>query len=479
MRRQPDAKLLSQFQQLLGPKGYSDDREVLCPWENDWRGVYHGTAAALLSPANVSEVQAVVALCRATGTAIVPQGGNTSMVGGATPLNDGASVILSLRRMNTVRKMNADAMVAVVEAGVILGHLHDAAAAVGRRFPLTLGGKGSATIGGLVSTNAGGTQVLRFGTMRRLVLGLEAVLPNGDIFSSISALKKDNRGFDFGQLMIGSEGVLGIVTAASLQLFPAIEDRAVGWVGVENPQSALKLLRALEAESGAAIESFEIVPQSCVEIVCKHIPNTRPPLDGAHPWHVLVEYVGRDAVNALETLLLPHLQSTLVRDAIIGASEAQADAFWRIRDSISEAERAHGPAVQHDISVPVDAMPDFMVDAARMIEAEFTGVRVAAFGHLGDGNVHFHVKAPTGVDAEQWRTSVGNAASSRVYDLVVAQGGSISAEHGIGQMKRKTLAKTADPARLFLLRAVKQALDPDGIFNPDKLVPLASDASSP
>ncbi len=479
MRRQPDANLLGQFQQLLGPRGYCDEREILDPWEHDWRGVYHGTAAALLSPANVSEVQAVVALARETGTAIVPQGGNTSMVGGATPVGDGASVILSLRRMNAIRKMDAGAMIAVAEAGVILSTLHDAAAAAHCRFPLTLGGKGSATIGGLVSTNAGGTQVLRFGTMRRLVLGLEAVLPNGEVFSSISALKKDNRGFDLAQLMIGSEGTLGIVTAASLQLYPAIKDRAVGWVGVESPRVALKLLRALEAESGAAIESFEVLPQSCLSTVCNHIPNTRPPLDGPHPWHILVEFVGPDAAVALEALLLPHLQSALVRDAIIGASEAQAEAFWRIRDSISEAERAHGPAVQHDISVPVDSMPDFMVDAAQIIEAEFSGVRVAAFGHLGDGNVHFHVTAPAGVDAEDWRASVGNAASARVYDLVVAHGGSISAEHGIGQMKRKTLAKTADPGRLFLMRAVKLALDPDGIFNPEKLVPLASDASSP
>jgi FAD/FMN-containing dehydrogenase len=479
LTKQPDQKVLSQFQALLGSKGYSDDRFQLSPWESDWRGVYHGTAAALLSPASVEEVQGIVNIARETGTAIVPQGGNTSMVGGATPIGEDASVILSLRRMNNIRKMNAESMVVEAEAGVILSNLHEAASAVDRRFPLTLGGKGSATVGGLISTNAGGTQVLRFGTMRRLVLGLEAVLPNGEVFSSISALKKDNRGFDLGQLMIGSEGTLGIVTAASLQLFPAIKDRAVGWMGVESPQVALKLLRALEAESGAAVESFEVIPQSCLHMVCKHIPNSRAPLDGEHPWHVLVEYVGHDAAAALEGLLLPHLQSGLVRDAIIGANETQAEAFWRLRDSISEAERAHGPAVQHDISVPVDAMPDFMVDAARIIEAGFAGVRVAAFGHLGDGNVHFHVTAPAGVNADAWREKVGNFASTRVYDLVVAQGGSISAEHGIGQMKRKTLAKTADPARLFLLHAVKQAIDPHGIFNPEKLVPLASDASSP
>jgi FAD/FMN-containing dehydrogenase len=475
----PDAKTLNRFEQLLGPKGFSCERETLAPWESDWRGIYHGRAAALLSPASTQEVQAVVALARETRTALVPQGGNSSMVGGATPMGEGCQAILSLRRMNAIRHMDDDGQCVVAEAGVILANLHDAATAVGRRFPLTLGGKGSATVGGLVSTNAGGTQVLRFGTMRRLVLGLEAVMADGSLFSSLSALKKDNRGFDLAQLMIGSEGTLGIVTAATLQLCPAIVERAVGWIGVDHPQTALSLLRALEDVSGEAIESFEILPQSCLEHVLTHIPNTRAPLSGNHPWHVLIEYVGADAATALEQIIMPHLESGLARDAVIAASEAQAEAFWKLRDSISEAERTSGPAVQHDISVPVAAMPAFMIDAAQAVEIAFPGVHATAFGHLGDGNVHFHVRAPTGVDAALWRDSVGKQASALVYTLVIASGGSISAEHGIGQMKRTTLGQTADPARLSIMRAIKAALDPEGILNPDKLVPLASDAPSP
>jgi FAD/FMN-containing dehydrogenase len=472
---------LKAFADLLGPKGYCDDPDVIAPWLTDWRGLYTGKAAVLLSPATTDEVSAVVTLAARFGIALVPQGGNTSMVGGATPTNDGSAILLSLRRMNTIRSIDVANGTAVVDAGVILSDLHTAAQQHGLRFPLSLGAKGSATMGGLVSTNAGGTQVLRFGTMRKLALGLEAVLPDGAIFDSLGALKKDNRGYDITQLLIGAEGTLGVVTGVTVRLVPDIGDRAVAWVGVESPHVALAMLRSMEAASGDAIESFEIVPDASLALVVEHIPGARAPLAGHRPWHVLVEYVSRQqgAQAALEALLAVEVEAGRARDAVVSANEAQANAFWRLRDSVSEAERASGPAIQHDISVPVDAMPDFMINAARKVEESFPGIRASAFGHLGDGNVHFHVRAPNGVDAKAWRTGAGGEASAFVYDLVTANGGSISAEHGIGQMKLAEFVRQSDPARIKLLQSIKQALDPLGIMNPEKLVPLAPKRQAP
>ncbi|AYJ86196.1 FAD-binding oxidoreductase [Sphingomonas paeninsulae] len=458
--------IIAAAKELIGSRGVVEDANDIAPWLTDWRGRFHGKAAAILAPANTGEVAAIVALCAHHGVPLVPQGGNTSMVGGATPPADGSALILSLRRMNHIRALDPAANIAVAEAGVILSALHDAAVAQGRRFPLSLGAKGSATIGGLVSTNAGGTQVLRFGTMRSLVLGVEAVLPDGSIHDGLAALKKDNRGYDLDQLLIGAEGTLGIVTAATLRLVPAIIDRAVAWVGVDHPATALKLLRYMESRSDNRIESFEILPAESLHAVLTHIPGTRAPLNRSHRWHILIEYVGEGAAEALAGLL----QTDLIEDATVSANEAQAEAFWRIRDSISEAERATGPAMQHDISVPVDSMPAFMIDAARAVEVAFPGVHASAFGHLGDGNVHFHVRAPAGVDGPRWRAEVGEAASHMVHDLVTKAGGSISAEHGIGQMKRDELIRLSPPARIATLRAIKNALDPLNIMNPGKLV---------
>jgi len=444
------------------------------PWLTDWRGRWHGAAAAMVSPASTSEVAETVRLCASEGVAIVPQGGNSSMVGGATPDPGGSSVLLSLRRMSRIRSLDPAGNVAVCEAGVILAALHDAAVAAGRRFPLTLGAKGSATIGGLVSTNAGGTQVLRFGTMRGLVLGIEAVLPNGSLFEGLAPLRKDNRGYDLKQILIGAEGTLGIVTAASLRLVPAVAGRAVAWAGVRSPEAALALLRHCEAELGDAVEAFELVPASSLDLVVRHIPGSRAPLAAAHPWGVLIENVSAESADeprrALSEALGRALELGLAADAAIAASEAQADSFWRLRDSISEAERKDGPAAKHDISVEVARMPDFIVGAAAAVEQRFPGTRVNAFGHLGDGNVHFNVRAPQGAGAG-WLEETGGVVSAFVHDLVTAAGGSISAEHGIGQMKVAELARLADPARLSAMLAIKGALDPKGIMNPGKLVP--------
>jgi FAD/FMN-containing dehydrogenase len=467
--------ILDEFAMLLGPKGFTRDAETMTPWLSDWRGIYHGRAAAMLSPLNLTEVSGLVKIAAKHGVSLVPQGGNTSMVGGATPSEDGDALIVSLRRMNAVRALDNEGATAIVEAGLILETLHKAANEAGMRFPLTLGAKGSATIGGLIATNAGGTQVLRFGTMRKLVLGIEAVLPDGSVYDGLAALKKDNRGYDLTQLITGAEGTLGIITAANLRLVPAITDRAAAWVGVESPQVALRLLRFFEGRSQNAIESFEIVPADSLALVLQHISGTRAPLASHWPWQVLVEYVGEEAEQSLVAMVTKAHETGLLGDAAIAKNEREIGAFWRLRDSISEAERASGPAMQHDISVPIEVMPDFMIEAAAKIDAAFPGVAASGYGHLGDGNIHFHVRAPKGVDAIAWRAGQGRAASRMVYDLVTAAKGSISAEHGIGQMKRVELLRQSDPARIAALRAIKSALDPQGIMNPGKLVPLASD----
>ena len=478
----PSSALLERLDSLLGPKGFTRDSEAMAPSLTDWRGRFHGRAAALLAPASRDEVVELVQLCAAEGVPLVPQGGNTSMVGGATPDGTGEALLLSMRRMNRIRTMDAAANLAVCEAGVILAELHDAARAAGRRFPLTLGARGSATIGGLVSTNAGGTQVLRFGTMRSLVLGIEAVLPDGSLYEGLAPLRKDNRGYNLAQLLVGAEGTLGIVIAASLKLVPAIGARAVAWAGFDTPVAAMKLLQHLETVVGDAIESFELVPASSLDLVLEHIPGTRAPLERMQPWNALIEAVAPMAVASPEKPLYEALRSALetglVADAMIAASEAQADALWRLRDSISEAEKKDGPAAKHDISVPVADMPRFVVEAAREVEARHAGTRVNAFGHLGDGNIHFNVRAPVGAGAD-WLEGEGHEISALVHDLVTAAGGSISAEHGIGQMKLDEFARLAGPARLGALRAIKQALDPKGIMNPGKLVPLAESALRP
>lgn len=476
-------QLVAAVLERFGPKAVTTDSDAIAPWQSDWRGRYHGNAPALLSPGSAAEVAEIIRLASALGVKIVPQGGNTGMVGGATPPADGSALLLSLRRMNRIRSIDPAGNIAVVEAGVILANLHAATAEQGRRFPLTLGAKGSATIGGLVSTNAGGTQVLRFGNMRQLVAGLEVVLPDGSIHDGLSPLKKDNRGYDLTQLLIGAEGTIGVVTAATLRLYPAVMERAAAWVGVANPEDALKMLRMMEART-TTIESFEIIPGEVLGHVLDHIPCTRAPLAGQHAWHVLIESVATEAgveppAALLERLLAPAFEGGLAEDAVISTSESQVEAFWHIRDSISEAERAQGPAMQHDISVPVDRMPAFMLSAAAEAERRFPGTHATAFGHLGDGNVHFHVRAPAGMDRETWYAGDGPAVSRLVYDLVVAAGGSISAEHGIGQMKRAELERLSPPARIAALKAIKMALDPQGILNPGKLVSLAPEAGTP
>jgi len=468
-----EAQLIAEAERRLGAKAIVTDLKEIEPWVTDWRGRVHGAAPAMLAPASTQEVVEIVRLAAEHRVPLVPQGGNTGMAAGATPPSDGSALLLSMRRMNRIRSISADSRLAVAEAGVVLATLHDAAHEIGMRFPLTLGARGSCTIGGLTSTNAGGTQVLKFGTMRSLVAGVEAVLPDGSIHNGLSGLKKDNRGYSLDQLLIGAEGTLGVITAVALRLVPAIAARAVAWAGVESPNKALDLLRFLEARTNN-IEGFELVPEDSLQLVLKHIPNTRAPLSGQHRWNVLVEATtadpNHDLPAELERLLGEALEQEIIGDAVLAANEAQAEAFWKLRDTIADAERAECQTLAHDISVSVGDMPRFIVEASAEVERKFPGVIASGFGHLGDGNIHFHVRAGSHA-APDWYESEGEQITRFVDDLVTAAGGSISAEHGIGQLKRSEFARLAPPGRIDALRAIKQALDPLSIMNPGKLVP--------
>ncbi|WP_066552756.1 FAD-binding oxidoreductase [Croceicoccus bisphenolivorans] len=459
---------------ILGPKGLVTDAADIEPWLTDWRGRYHGKALAMAQPSDTAQVAALVKLCAEHGVPIVAQGGNSGMVGGATPDESGRAILLSTRRMNAIA-IDAAAMSATCGAGAVLQTLHEASEAQGLRFPLSLGGKGSATVGGLTSTNAGGTQVLRHGVMRALVAGLEVVLANGEVLDLSTPLKKDNRGFDLKQIFIGSEGTLGIVTRVVVKLSPAVAERRVVIAGVESIHAARRLMLECEAAMADALEGFEVFPQSCLDAVLAYVPTAQAPLEGKHAWYALLEFVADKAGantlgDAVETVLADAFEEGLIEDAAIAANEAQAEAFWQLRETISPAEKAKGPAAQHDISVAVEQMPDFIVDASRSVIERFPGHEVAAFGHLGDGNIHFHVIAPAGSDAATWNRDEGKAISSFVYRLVTDRGGSISAEHGIGQDKLQTLLETHDPAAIAVMKAVKSALDPAGLLNPGKLV---------
>uniref|UniRef100_UPI0013DB1650 FAD-binding oxidoreductase n=1 Tax=Sandarakinorhabdus rubra TaxID=2672568 RepID=UPI0013DB1650 len=362
-----------------------------------------------------------------------------------------------------IRALDVPGRLLVAEAGVVLADVHAAAAAAGLSFPLSLGAKGSATVGGLAATNAGGVQVLRHGTMRALVAGMEAVLPDGSVLHQLSGLVKDNSGLDIKQLLIGAEGTLGFITAVALKLVPQPRHRAVGWAGVADPAAALALLARLSELSGGQVESFELIPAAGVALVAQHL-GLASPLAGDHAWHCLVELAGPQPLDAV---LAEGLAAA--DDAVIAQSTAQAEALWRRREELPLAERRDGPAVHHDIAVPVSAVPGFAAAATREVEAAFPGARVLAFGHLGDGNLHFNVRAPDAPDAAVWLAARRDAVTRLVHDLVAAAGGSISAEHGIGVLKQADLARLGDPAKLAAMRAIKAALDPAGIMNPGRV----------
>lgn len=468
------ADALAAFRRALG-SGVVEDADLIRPRLTDWRGTKTGSAGVMLRPGSTAEMVELVRIAAAHRVGLVPQGGNTGMVGGSVPEPEGGVALVALDRLVRIRSIDPLDGSLVAEAGVTLSAVHDAAATVDRAFPLTLGARGSATIGGLVSTNAGGSQVLRHGPMRALVLGLEAVLPDGTLLDQLSTLRKDNTGYDVKQLLIGAEGTLGLVTAAALKLVPAARSEATAVVALHGLDAALPLLARLREASGDRVESFELMPREALDLVAAQLPHLRQPFAAPPPAAVLVALAssasGDPLADMLESELARAVRADQVLDAAVARSQAQADAFWAIREGIPEAERREGPAVKNDIAVPLTAMPRFIREVSVEVEARWPGSRPLAFGHLGDGNVHFNVRAPLG-DAG-WTAREGEAVRRFVHDRVRAYGGSISAEHGIGTLKRDELARLADPGKYAAMLAIKRALDPHGIMNPGKLFRLA------
>jgi FAD/FMN-containing dehydrogenase len=428
----------------------------------------------LLKPATTAEVAAILAICNASGTAVVPQGGNTGLVGGQTPLH--GEVILSTARLNKIRALDGEGMTMTVEAGVTLAAVQQAAAAQGLLFPLSLASEGSCTIGGNISTNAGGNHVLRYGMMRALVLGLEVVLADGRVLPMLRSLHKDNTGYDLKQIFIGAEGTLGIVTAATLRLFPRPAETVVALAAVPNPQAAVTLLSLLQGKTGGLLSAFELIPRFALELVQKHIPGTRDPLAAPSPWYVLIEVSGgSQGLDGLtgEALSMA-VEQHLVTDALVAQNDAQARALWKLRESISEAQKREGASIKHDISVPVAAIADFIAKATAAVLAKFPGSRPCTFGHLGDGNLHFNFNAPPkdkGQDRDAAFLAAWDEIQLTVHDIVKEFSGSISAEHGIGTMKRDLLPRYKSSEELDAMRALKAAFDPKNILNPGKTVP--------
>ncbi len=457
--------VISRLKSALGEGGWSDDPERLAPHLVEWRDRWTGHTPLMVLPKTTAEVSAVVGICAEAGIAITPQGGNTGLVGGQIP--DG-EILLSLTRMRAIRDLDPFDDVIVAEAGVTLAAVHEAALAADRRFPLSVASEGSATIGGLVSTNAGGTAVLRYGTMRDQVLGLEAVLPNGEIWNGLKRLRKDNTGYDLKQLLIGAEGTLGVVTAASLKLQPVLPSRAVAIVGLKTPKDAIRLLARGKTETGGALEAFELMSRAGMALVIKNIPNQREPLSEPHPWYVLIETASGEpgaAESAMERLLSGALETDLIQDAVVAQTDAQAKTLWALRENQSSAQKPEGAAWKHDVSVPVSRIADFIDTATAAIVRFDPAARVVAFGHVGDGNVHYDVLAGAGADQTAHKAA-RDAAAELVHGIVMDMGGSISAEHGLGTMKTAEALHYKSPVEVAALRAVRAALDPKRIMNP-------------
>lgn len=442
----------------------------------DWRGRYHGEALCVVKPASAEELVQVVHICCEARLPMVPQGGNTGLCGGATPRTGHHEVLVNLSRMNRIRALDRDNASITVEAGCTLAAVQQAARDAGLLFPLSLASEGSCEIGGNLSTNAGGVHVLRYGTARDQVLGLEVVLPDGRLWDGLRALRKDNTGYDLKQLFIGAEGTLGFITAAVLKLAPLPAGTAVAWVALDSPQGGIDLLHRLKAAAGDALNAFELVGQEALSLVLQHIPGARDPVAAAAPWHALVELAGNDVGldMRLAELLAPLVEEGPIRDAVIAQDVAQARALWGLRENISEAQRIEGFSVKHDISVPVGAIPQFIERAGRLLEDRLPGVRVVAFGHAGDGNLHYNLSF---VDAHDNARLIDDArtASALVYEVVAALDGSISAEHGIGQLKRDQLAGCKSAVEMDMMRAIKRALDPDALMNPGKVLSAGND----
>jgi FAD/FMN-containing dehydrogenase len=465
-----NADTFARLKQAVGAKGFSEDPNEIAPQLVEWRSKYHGHTPLLLKPQTTAETSAVLAICNETHTAIVPQGGNTGLVGGQIPLN--GEVLLSLARMNKIRNVDASNASLVAEAGVILDEVHRAASNIGKFFPLSLASEGSCTIGGNLSTNAGGVDVLRYGSARNLVLGLEVVLPDGRVLDLMRSLHKDNTGYDLKQLFIGAEGTLGVITAATLKLYPAPASYETAFIAVRDPAAAVELLDRMQTATGGLVSAFELIPRIALELVLAHIPGTRDPLASPVPWYVLAEAISAGKVSlreAFQDTVAKAIEAGIVTDAAIATNETQRHDLWRLRENISEAQKREGASIKHDISVPVKDIPAFLKKGMAMVAAMVPGVRPVPFGHLGDGNIHFNFSVPKGGDGEaflaQW-----SAVARAVHDLVNSFGGSISAEHGVGVMKRDDIVRYKSATEIDLMRTLKRTLDPNNILNPGKVV---------
>ena len=464
--------LLPTLKAIVGEANVLTAAADVAPFVTDWRDRYRGQARAVVRPGSTAEVAAVVRCCAEQGVPLVPQGGNTGLCGGATPHPAGDEVVVALSRLNRVRAIDPDNATMTVEAGVPLAGVQDAAAQAGLLFPLSLAAEGSCLIGGNLSTNAGGTAVLRYGNARELVLGVEVVLADGRVWDGLKGLRKDNTGYDLKQLFLGSEGTLGIITAAVLKLFPRPRTSATVWAALADVTAAIGLLRAMRAALGDHLTGFELISSDCVALARAQFPALPDPLPG-HAWYVLIQ--ADDAAansplpSAIEAALANAIGEELIRDATIARSEAQAATLWALREHIPDAQRREGPNIKHDISVQVSRIPAFLDRARAALDAAFPGVRYVVFGHLGDGNLHYNLSAPAGVTAATFFADAPRA-NRIVYDLVAEHGGSFSAEHGIGQMKRDELVRYKAPIEVELMLRVKHALDPDGVLNPGKVV---------
>lgn len=440
------------------------------PFLTEWRSRWPGSAALIATPDSVERISAIVRYCADQNISITPQGGNTGLVGGQIPF--GPEILLSLKKLRRIRDISPLNNTMTVDAGLTLAEAQSAAKDAERLFPLSIGSEGSCQIGGVISTNAGGVNVLRYGNMRDLVLGIEAVLPNGEVWNGLKRLRKNNTGYDLKQLFIGGEGTLGIVTGAVLKLFPAPRDLATAFVGLPSVEAAVELLAHAQGESGGATTSFELMSRRCVDFVLKHIPNTRDPMSETHPWYVLMEFSSSapETMHAkMEKTLAGAIDKGLVADAAIAQNETQAKAFWRIRHSISEAINGEGLGARHDVSVATNDIPAFLRDAETTVMKIAPAARIVAFGHMGDGNVHYDVAPPEGADKSAL-DPLREDIESAVYDVIEKYDGSISAEHGIGRHRRATLAKRKSAIELEMMRAIKTALDPKGIMNPGKML---------
>jgi FAD/FMN-containing dehydrogenase len=468
----PSDEARRRFAAIVGARYALVDPADMAPYLNEPRELFHGRAAMVLRPGTTEEVSAVMALASETSTAIVPQSGNTGLVGGQSPFETGNEVVVSLARLNRIREVDAATNAIIAEAGVILQNVQKAAEEAGRLFPLSLGAEGSCQIGGNLATNAGGTAVLAYGNARELTLGLEVVLADGRVWNGLKRLRKDNTGYSLKDLFVGSEGTLGIITAAALRMFARPRSSVAAFVALHDPAGAVALLRRLEA-GGGVVTSCELLPRFGLELVFKHRPGERDPLGEPAEWYALVELASAQGeaalAEALEAVLAEAAGDGIVRDAAIARSMAQAADLWRLRHLVVEVQKDEGGSIKHDVSVPVAMVPAFIEEATRAVTRLVPGARPVPFGHIGDGNIHFNVTQPEGMDKQAFLEN-WDAMNDVVHAIVIAMAGSISAEHGIGRIKRDALAASADPVGLDVMRSIKQALDPKGILNPGKVL---------